>query len=137
MASVFHLAFAVTDLAAARAFYTEVLGASEGRSTETWADFDLFGHQLSAHLVPRMPDHAAVGHVDGREVPIPHFGVVLAWRDWERLIERIRVQSHDFLVEPLVRFRDQPAEQGSFFVADPDGNALEFKALRDPDKLFD
>ena len=132
----FHLAFPVTDLDAARDFYVEQLGALAGRATDTWADFDLHGHQLSAHLVDRMPAPAGIGHVDGREVPIPHFGLVLEWSQWEALTERLRSRGAQFLVEPLVRFEGQPAEQGTFFIADPDGNALEFKAPRHPDQLF-
>lgn len=133
----FHLAFPVTDLDAARDFYVQVLGARAGRATETWADFDLDGHQLSAHRVERMPPAAGLGHVDDREVPIPHFGLVLQWSQWESLSERLRARDVQFLVEPRVRFAGQPAEQGTFFIADPDGNALEFKAPRRADALFD
>lgn len=133
----FHLAFPVTDLAAARDFYVEQLGARAGRATDTWADFDLYGHQLSAHRVEQVPPPADIGHVDGREVPIPHFGLVLEWSEWKALTERLRARDAHFLVEPLVRFEGQPAEQGTFFIADPDGNALEFKAPRRAEALFD
>jgi extradiol dioxygenase family protein len=137
MVSPFHLAFPVTDLQAARHFYVDVLGARAGRHTDTWIDFDLWGHQLSAHKVAAMPVYEDRGLVDGVKVPLPHFGVVLDWRDWERLIERVRVAGQPFLLEPLVRFRGEPAEQGTFFISDPDGNALEFKALKQREKLFD
>lgn len=132
----FHLAFPVTDLDAARRFYVNELGATEGRAAATWVDFDLYGHQLSAHRVAVMPAAADIGHVDEREVPIPHFGLVLEWNQWQAMIDRLRAQGTGLLVEPLIRFRGQPAEQGTFFVADPDGNALEFKALPDIEQLF-
>lgn len=137
MSPRFHIAFPVTDLDAARRFYGQRLGAIEGRAAATWVDFDLFGHQLSAHHVAVMPAAADIGHVDGRKVPIPHFGLVLEWAQWQALIERLCARDMKFLVEPLIRFEGQPAEQGTFFVADPDGNALEFKALDDPARLFD
>lgn len=137
MSPPFHLAFPVTDLDSTRDFYVGVLGAVEGRSTATWVDFDFFGHQLSAHRVERMPEYLAHGDVDKTKVPLPHFGVVLDWADWEALAERVREQGRDFVLEPRVRFRGEPAEQGTFFVGDPSGNVLEFKALRDTGKLFD
>jgi hypothetical protein len=136
MSPRFHLAFPVTDLDTTRRFYVDQLGATAGRATDTWVDFDLYGHQLSAHRVSAMPAAADIGHVDGREVPIPHFGLVLEWDQWQAMIDRLRAQGTRFLVEPLIRFQGQPAEQGTFFVADPDGNALEFKALRDVEQLF-
>lgn len=137
MSPPFHLAFPVLDLDAVRQFYIDVLGAVEGRSTSTWVDFDFHGHQLSAHRVDAMPDYVAHGDVDNTRVPLPHFGVVLDWADWEALAERVRQAGCSFVLEPRVRFRDQPAEQGTFFVRDPSGNVLEFKALRNPGKLFD
>ncbi len=137
MTPSFHLAFPVTDLDAARDFYVERLGARPGRATDAWADFDLHGHQLSAHRVEQVPAPVGVGYVDGREVPIPHFGLVLEWSEWASLTERLRARDQPFLVEPLTRFGGQPAEQGTFFIADPDGNALEFKAPRRAHALFD
>lgn len=137
MSPPFHLAFPVLDLDETRRFYVDTLGAVEGRSTQSWVDFDFFGHQLSAHRVSEMPRYLAHGNVDRTKVPLPHFGVVLEWRHWEALAGRIREQGMDFVLEPRVRFRDQPSEQGTFFVRDPSGNVLEFKALRNPGKLFD
>lgn len=137
MSPPFHLAFPVLDLDETRRFYIDTLGAVEGRSTRSWVDFDFFGHQLSAHRVEAMPDYVAHGDVDRKKVPLPHFGVVLEWRDWEALAGRIRDHGVDFVLEPQVRFREQASEQGTFFVRDPSGNVLEFKALKNPGKLFD
>ena len=130
----FHLAFPVQDLQATRQFYTEVLGCQTGRSSATWLDFDLYGHQIVAHLAPggtqtRNP-------VDGQQVPIPHFGVVLAWEDWHRLAERLKIAGTEFVIEPYIRFAGQTGEQATMFFLDPSGNALEFKAFRDPTQLF-
>lgn len=132
----FHLAFHVHDLTAARRFYTGVLGCAEGRSTDRWVDFDLHGHQLSAHLDPQRPPQQSRGQVDGHDVPMPHFGLVLEWDAWEALAGRLRDSGADFLLEPQVRFRGEAGEQATLFVADPSGNALEFKAFRDMDQLF-
>ncbi|MCH8544007.1 MAG: VOC family protein [Alcanivorax sp.] len=132
----FHLAFPVTDLDAARRFYTEVLGADPGRNAATWQDFDLAGHQLSAHRVAVMPTAAGEGEVDGVAVPIPHFGLVLPWHEWEALAARIADGDTDFLLAPRVRFAGAEGEQGTFFVSDPAGNALEFKAFRRPTEVF-
>ena len=133
----FHLAIAVDDLAAARAFYGGVLGCPEGRSAQTWVDFDLMGHQLVAHLAPRRstPD-AATNAVDGDDVPVPHFGVVLTFEAWEALAARLRAAGVAFGIEPHVRFKGEPGEQATMFFRDPAGNALEFKAFRDLEKLF-
>ncbi len=131
----FHLAFPVRDLASTRAFYGDLLGCPEGRAADTWVDFDFFGHQISAHLA----DSKAVtptNEVDGDDVPVRHFGLVLAWPDWEALAERLARAGVAFLIEPHVRFRGEIGEQGTFFVVDPSGNALEFKTFRDPEKLF-
>ncbi|MFN0089593.1 MAG: VOC family protein [Acidimicrobiales bacterium] len=132
----FHLAFPVHDLAAARRFYADVLGCGIGRESDAWIDFDLYGHQIVAHLDqgPRRP--AAVNLVDGHDVPAPHFGVVLPWAEWEALAERLRLAGCRFLIEPGVRFAGQVGEQATFFVADPSENALEFKAFRDEGQLF-
>jgi uncharacterized protein len=133
----FHLAFPVHDLAAARAFYGGVLGCAEGRSADDWIDFDLMGHQIVAHLVPgaRAPD-AGVNPVDGHDVPVPHFGVVLTLEAWETLAERVRAAGIDFGIEPHIRFKGEPGEQATMFFRDPSGNALEFKAFRDLGQLF-
>ncbi len=134
MMSPFHLALPVDDLAAARHFYGEVLGCAEGRSSETWIDFDFQGHQLVVHRAPR----AAVvrNPVDGDAVPVPHFGLVLAWDDWQALGDRIAASGTAFELPPHVRFAGKPGEQGTFFLFDPAGNALEFKAMRNPANLF-
>ena len=133
--SPFHLAFPVDDLGAARHFYGQVLGCPEGRSSGRWVDFDFWGHQVVAHLVDEAED-AATNPVDGDQVPASHFGVVLPWAEWEALAQRLRDAGQDFLIEPRVRFRGQPGEQGTFFVRDPAGNALEFKSFKDITRLF-
>lgn len=131
----FHLAFAVHDLAATERFYVDVLGCHVGRRAERWIDFDFHGHQISAHLAEVEPP-AGVNEVDGDDVPTRHFGVVLPWRDWEAAAERMRAADVEFLIAPRVRFRDEPGEQGTFFVRDPSGNAIEMKSFRDPSRLF-
>jgi extradiol dioxygenase family protein len=135
----FHLAFPVSDLAAAKEFYAGRLGCPMGRSSDRWIDFDFFGHQLVAHLVadarsnPNDPDS---NPVDGHDVPIPHFGVVLEWTQWEKLAERLKSAGTKFVIEPYVRFAGQPGEQATMFFLDPSGNALEFKAFRDIGQMF-
>lgn len=131
----FHLAFPVTDLAATRAFYVERLGCRVGRESETWIDFDLRGHQLSAHLLPARPD-AGTNPVDADQVPIPHFGLVLAWGDWHALAQRLTDLGTSFVIEPKVRFEGEVGEQATMFLRDPSGNALEFKAFQDPSQVF-
>ena len=133
----FHLAVPVDDLAAARAFYGGVLGCREGRSAARWVDFDFFGHQLVVHLADdgRAPTEIR-NPVDGHEVPAPHFGVVLPWAEWEALVARLRAAGLDFVIEPHVRFPGRAGEQGTCFVRDPAGHALEFKAFRDLARLF-
>lgn len=133
----FHLAFPVDDLAAARSFYVDVLGCGVGRSSERWIDFDLFGHQAVAHLVDRseLPP-GNTNPVDGDHVPVPHFGVVLAWEDWHALVDRLRSDGVGFLISPKVRFAGLPGEQATMFFRDPAGNTLEFKSFRDPSRLF-
>lgn len=132
--SPFHLAIPVDDLAAARHFYANVLGCPEGRSSATWIDFDFRGHQLVVHKAPR----AAITRnaVDGDAVPVPHFGLVLAWAEWEALATRIADAGIAFELAPHIRFAGLPGEQGTFFLFDPAGNALEFKAMRRPENLF-
>ena len=133
----FHIAFPVDDLNAARRFYGGILGCAEGRSSTQWIDFDLFGHQIVAHYKPR--DGAAVQHhnaVDGHDVPVPHFGVVLSMDTWETLAERLRSAKIHFVIEPHIRFRGEVGEQATMFFLDPAGNALEFKAFADPSQLF-
>jgi uncharacterized protein len=132
----FHLAFPVDDLVAARRFYGELLGCPEGRSADRWVDFDLRGHQIVAHLAPEAVRSRASNAVDGDDVPVPHFGVVLEMEDWKALAERLRAADVQFVIEPTIRFEGQPGEQVTMFFLDPAGNALEFKAMADPTKLF-
>jgi uncharacterized protein len=131
----FHIAFPVHDLAAARAFYGGVLGCPEGRSADDWIDFDLFGHQIVAHRTDQSP-RPAHNPVDGHDVPVPHFGVVLEWEQFQRFADRLRAAGVRFVIEPYVRFKGLPGEQATMFFQDPSGNALEFKAFRDVSKLF-
>jgi hypothetical protein len=132
----FHLAFPVHDLAAARAFYGGLLGCREGRSSDQWIDFDLGGHQIVAHLDPAAKPVAVANPVDGHAVPVPHFGVVLEWDDWQALADRLTAAGAQFGIAPYVRFKGQVGEQATMFFYDPSGNALEFKAFRDPGQLF-
>jgi extradiol dioxygenase family protein len=133
----FHLAFPVTDLEATRRFYVEVLGCGLGRESEHWIDFDLHGHQIVAHRVPpEALSQAFRNPVDGEQIPAFHFGLVLDWADWEAMAARMRSAGVAFLVEPTLRFEGRVGEQATFFVRDPSGNALEFKAFRDPALLF-
>jgi len=132
----FHIAFPVDDLAAARHFYGTVLGCPEGRSSDHWIDFNLFGHQIVAHLKPGMEPKLHHNPVDGHDVPIPHFGVVLAMADWETLAGRMKGAGTQFVIEPCIRFKGQPGEQATMFFLDPSGNALEFKAFADLNQLF-
>lgn len=128
----FHLAIPVDDLAAARAFYGELLGCPEGRSAEQWVDFDFFGHQLVCHVSANAPGRgAATNPVDGHDVPVPHFGAVLGMDAWHALAEHLRAAGVEFVIEPHVRFEGQPGEQATMFLLDPSGNAIELKAFRD------
>src|SRR3954451_6406910 len=131
----FHLAFPVDDLAAARRFYGGLLGCPEGRSAEHWVDFDLFGHQIVAHLAPDQVRRQSTNPVDGEDVPVPHFGIVLPMEEWRPLAQRLQSANVEFFIEPTVRFEGQPGEQATMFFLDPAGNALEFKAMADPAKL--
>lgn len=146
MPNPFHLAFPVHDLHAARAFYAGTLGCPEGRSSDTlseggWIDFDLFGHQIVAHLDTgsekgQAPGPATSNPVDGHDVPIPHFGVVLDMDTWHALAERVTAAGVAFVIEPYIRFKGEPGEQATMFFRDPSGNALEFKAFKDMGSLF-
>lgn len=132
----FHIAFPVHDIAEARAFYGGVMGCPEGRSAEHWVDFDLYGHQIVAHYDPAARPAPLTNPVDGHDVPVPHFGVVLTMADWEALAERLRAAGVRFGIEPYVRFKGQVGEQATMFFTDPSGNALEFKAFADDEMLF-
>jgi extradiol dioxygenase family protein len=135
MQSVFHLAYNVTDLAAARAFYGVLLGCAEGRSTETWVDFDFFGHQISLHLGTPF-ETRDTGQVAGHLVPMPHLGVVLPMPAWEALADRLRAAGITFVLEPHIRFAGEPGEQGTMFFRDPSGNPIEVKGVADSDAIF-
>ena len=132
----FHLAFPVDDLEATRAFYGGLLGCREGRRHPTWVDFDFFGHQITAHLAPGAASAAGTNAVDGDDVPVRHFGAVLPWEAWHALEARLRAAGVGFRIAPRVRFPGQVGEQATLFLLDPSGNALEFKAFRDPARLF-
>jgi len=132
----FHFAFPVRDLDEARHFYGGLLGCAEGRSTDRWVDFDLFGHQLSLHCFPAWRPVLLGGGVDGKDVPLPHFGVVLDMHAWQALADRLRAAGCHFIVEPQVRFEGLAGEQATLFLLDPSGNALEFKGFRDLGQVF-
>lgn len=131
----FHLAFPVHDLAAARAFYGDLLGCAEGRSSEDWVDFDFHGHQIVAHLAPEECAEVARSGVDGEQVPVRHFGLVLDMESWKVLAERLTGQV-EFIIAPYTRFEGEPGEQATMFFADPSGNAIELKAFADMGQLF-
>ena len=131
----FHLAIRVHDLEVARDFYGAVLGCAEGRSAPRWVDFDLYGHQLSLHLGDAAPPQVH-NPVDGDQVPVPHFGVVLRWADWHGLRGRLEAADTAFILGPRIRFQGEVGEQATMFFADPSGNMLEFKSFKDPQRLF-
>lgn len=132
----FHLAFPVHDLAAARAFYGTLLGCPEGRSSDEWIDFDFYGHQIVAHLAPGASGPKAGNEVDGKHVPVPHFGAVLSIPQWKELAERLKKNGVEFVIEPYIRFEGQVGEQATMFFYDPSGNAIEIKAFADLGQLF-
>ena len=131
----FHLAFPVHDLAAARAFWGGTIGCAEGRSSDAWVDFDFYGHQIVAHLAPQAAP-VATNAVDGHDVPVPHFGIVLTLEDWQDLADRLTAAGTEFVIAPYIRFRGQPGEQATMFFRDPSGNAIEMKAFADLGQLF-
>ena len=132
----FHLAIPVSNLEEARVFYRELLGCSEGRSSEQWVDFDFFGHQLVIHIKEGVKEKKVSNPVDGHDVPIPHFGVVLTMETFEELSEKLLRNNIDFIIEPYIRFKGDVGEQATMFFEDPSGNALEFKAFKNIDQLF-
>ena len=135
MNALFHLAFNVTDLDETRDFYGNILGCIEGRSTETWVDFDFFGHQLSMHLgEPFRTENT--GRVGDHQVPMPHLGLVLPQEKWDELARRLKQASVEFVLEPQIRFRGEPGEQSTMFFHDPSGNPIEVKGFRDFNNLF-
>jgi extradiol dioxygenase family protein len=134
--SLFHLAFPVDDIQKARAFYGGLLGCPEGRSADTWVDFDFYGHQIVAHLAPDETGHRNTSAVDGHDVPVRHFGAILSMDAWEKLAQRLKDAAVKFIIEPHVRFKGQAGEQATMFFLDPSGNALEFKAFGDLKQVF-
>lgn len=132
----FHLAFAVHDLGAARAFYGALLGCPEGRSSDRWIDFDLYGHQIVTHLDETARPAATTNAVDGHDVPVPHFGVLLTMADWQALADRLTAAGVAFGIAPHIRFKGEAGEQATMFFQDPSGNALEFKAFADDAMIF-
>jgi extradiol dioxygenase family protein len=136
MMSPFHLAFPVHDIALARKFYVDLLGCPEGRSADDWVDFNFYGHQIVAHLAPAEEGLAQRNAVDGHAVPVRHFGIVLPMTEWEDLDARLRAQGVEFVIEPYIRFKDEPGEQATMFFLDPSGNALEIKAFANIEMLF-
>jgi len=136
MTNLFHLAFPVHDLDAAREFYGGVLECDEGRSSEAWIDFNLYGHQIVAHLAPEAAGVRSTNHVDADHVPVPHFGIVLPMQEWKELAEKLIVKGIEFVIEPKIRFVGEIGEQATMFFLDPSGNALEFKGFNDFSQLF-
>lgn len=132
----FHLAFPVTNLPATHQFYTELLGCSVGRTDDRWIDFDFFGHQITAHLVDGGMPAGPANQVDGKSVPVQHFGAILTMEAWEAMADRLRAAEIDFIIEPYIRFKGEPGEQATMFFLDPSGNAIEFKAFADQRMIF-
>jgi uncharacterized protein len=132
----FHIAFPVHDLQAARAFYGDLLGCPEGRSSNEWVDFNLYGHQIVAHLAPELTGVAPTNAVDGHGVPVRHFGALLHMDQWQALADKLIAAGTKFVIEPYIRFKGEPGEQATLFFLDPSGNALEFKAFADLSRLF-
>ena len=133
----FHLAFPVRDLSEARDFYGRMLGCPEGRSAAEWVDFDFFGHQIVAHLSPGKDATQAHNEVDGEAVPVRHFGVILSLAEWRKLAQKLEQNGAIFTIPPQTRFAGMPGEQATFFLTDPSGNALEFKAFADERMIFE
>ncbi len=132
----FHLAFPVDNLATAREFYGGLLGCSEGRSSDEWVDFNFYGHQIVAHLAHGQAGIDVKSEVDGKHVPVRHFGIVLSMPEWQAMADRLKAAGMTFIIEPYIRFKGEVGEQGTMFFLDPSGNAIEFKAMAHPDRLF-
>lgn len=132
----FHLAFPVSDLEQTLTFYRDVLGCKTGRMSDHWIDFDFWGHQVVAHLSPDDAGKSASNEVDGKKVPVKHFGVILEWDEFETLSEKLKKTGMDFIIEPYIRFKGEAGEQATMFFLDPSGNALEFKAFKDKSQIF-
>lgn len=134
--SPFHLAIPVHNLKECRAFYSNTLNFEEGRSSDHWVDYNFFGHQLVIHYKPKTKEDEHTNAVDGKDVPVPHFGVVLAWEDFDLFATELKKKNISFIIEPYIRFEGQVGEQATMFFQDPAGNALEFKAFKDPSQIF-
>ncbi|MEP0712208.1 VOC family protein [Algoriphagus sp.] len=132
----FHLAFPIRDIAETRAFYGDLLGCEIGRSTDKWIDFNFFGHQLSAHIKPEELALAHTNTVDGKYVPVRHFGAILPWGEWHELADKLKSNGIEFVIEPYIRFQGEVGEQATMFFLDPCGNALEFKSFQDETQIF-
>lgn len=132
----FHLAFPVNDLEKTRAFYEDLLGCGVGRTSERWIDFNFWGNQITAHLVDSDDDDAPTNHVDGKSVPVKHFGAILEMSEWEALAEKLKAVNTAFIIEPYVRFKGEVGEQATMFFLDPSGNAIEFKSFKDFNQIF-
>lgn len=135
-AKVFHLAAPIKDIETTRAFYGGLLGCPQGREAERWIDYDLFGHQVSFHLANTDQSNEPTNSVDGKEVPVRHFGAVLDWNDWHTLSQTLQNAGTDFIIEPYIRFKGETGEQATMFFLDPSGNALEFKSFKDESQIF-
>ena len=136
MKTPFHLAFPVLNIQETKDFYGNVLGCEIGREDKKWVDFNFFGHQLSAHVKPDELNNTKKNEVDGKSVPVRHFGVILAWEDWNILSEKLKSIGTSFIIDPYIRFEGEVGEQGTMFFLDPSGNALEFKTFKDPSQIF-
>ena len=132
----FHLAFPIRDIEETRQFYGDLLGCEIGRSTDKWIDFNFFGHQLSAHIKPEELNLAKANEVDGKNVPVRHFGVILPWEEWHQLADKLKGIGTEFVIEPYIRFKGEVGEQATMFFLDPCGNALEFKSFQDETQIF-
>lgn len=132
----FHLAFPIRDITETRKFYGDLLGCEIGRSTDKWIDFNFFGHQLSAHIKPEELALAHTNTVDGKYVPVRHFGAILPWKEWHELADKLKNQGIEFVIEPYIRFKGEIGEQATMFFLDPCGNALEFKSFQDENQIF-
>ena len=132
----FHLAFPVHDISVARQFYGDLLGCPEGRSSDAWVDFNFYGHQIVAHLAPEECGHKQNSEVDGHDVPVRHYGVVLSMEQWQAMADKLVAAGTKFVIEPYIRFKGEVGEQATMFFMDPSGNALEFKAFKNMDSLF-
>ncbi len=132
----FHLAFPVHDIGVARQFYGDLLGCPEGRSSDAWVDFNFYGHQIVAHLAPEECGHKQNSEVDGHDVPVRHYGVVLSMEQWQAMADKLVAAGTKFVIDPYIRFKGEVGEQATMFFMDPSGNALEFKAFKNMDSLF-